>query len=78
MKRYKTAEVEIGHDRNVHAFLPLFVLPPTAQKMAFFASQFSKSEWDLLCRNTYFIQLVDHDLDKAKKIADTVLKRSQD
>jgi hypothetical protein len=78
MKRYKTAELEVGQDRNIKEFLPLFVLAPTADKMASFASQFSKAEWEFLCRNTYFMHLIDHDLDKARKVAGTLLKRSLD
>jgi hypothetical protein len=76
MKRFKPPEVEVSQDRNLKVFLPLFILPPTAKKMASFASQFSKPEWDLLCRNPFFVEFLDRDLEKAKTIAGTLLNRN--
>lgn len=58
------------------AFLPLLEDLPSASNMTDFASQFTKPEWDYLCRNHAFVDLIDHDLEKAKSVARALLGKT--
>lgn len=78
MKRFKTPEADLARDRNIKGFLPDFTVPPSARKMSSFAAQFSREEWEALCKNPYFLEFMDHDLDKAKIIACKLLRKSLD
>jgi hypothetical protein len=49
--------------------------PPTPSELLEFSKQFSREEWDVLCKNRGFVHFLAEDLAACKLLAKKVLER---
>jgi len=60
--------------RNAKLLLERSDVEPTPKEMGVFCRKYSSDQWEILCLHKDFIKAVSEDLQRAKEMAERILK----